>query len=101
MNAEEFDNVLTDVSKHFSKPGDIALAAALTDGVIAGAALDVFEVEPLPAESPLRQAPNLILTPHAAWYSEAAIGRLQQLIADDIGAALSGARPRRPVPGSA
>jgi hypothetical protein len=30
MNAEEFDNVLTDVSKHFSKPGDIALAAALT-----------------------------------------------------------------------
>ncbi len=77
------------------------LAAALTDGVIAGAGLDVFETEPLPADSPLRQAPNLILTPHAAWYSEAAIGRLQQLIADDIGAALSGARPRRPVPGSA
>ncbi len=80
---------------------EAALATALTDGVIAGAALDVFENEPLPADSPLRQAPNLILTPHAAWYSEAAIGRLQQLIADDIGAALSGSRPRRPVPGSA
>ncbi|GAB5376149.1 MAG: C-terminal binding protein [Acuticoccus sp.] len=42
------------------------LAAALGEGVIGGAALDVFETEPLPAGSPLREAPNLILTPHAA-----------------------------------
>jgi D-3-phosphoglycerate dehydrogenase / 2-oxoglutarate reductase len=41
-----------------------ALLKALQDGQVAGAALDVFETEPLPAESPLRNAPNLVLTPH-------------------------------------
>lgn len=41
-----------------------ALAAALAKGEIAGAALDVFETEPLPDDSPLRSAPNLVLTPH-------------------------------------
>src|SRR6266496_1247274 len=41
-----------------------ALANALQDQHVAGAALDVFEVEPLPVNSPLRSAPNLILTPH-------------------------------------
>ena len=47
-----------------------ALAAALTAGEIAGAALDVCETEPLPAESPLWAAPNLILTPHRAGASQ-------------------------------
>src|SRR5438876_1445439 len=41
-----------------------ALLNALQDGHVAAAALDVFETEPLPAESPLRGAPNLVLTPH-------------------------------------
>ncbi len=40
------------------------LARALENGVIAGAALDVYESEPLSDESPLRTAPNLVLTPH-------------------------------------
>jgi D-3-phosphoglycerate dehydrogenase len=43
---------------------ETALVKALQDGHVAAAALDVFEVEPLPAESPLRGAPNLVLTPH-------------------------------------
>ncbi|GEO33175.1 phosphoglycerate dehydrogenase [Cellulomonas aerilata] len=43
-----------------------ALHAALSAGTIAGAALDVTAVEPLPADSPLWDAPNLVLTPHAA-----------------------------------
>src|SRR5438270_72194 len=43
---------------------EAALTQALRDGQIAGAALDVFEIEPLPADSPLREAPNVVLTPH-------------------------------------
>ncbi|MCR9121231.1 MAG: C-terminal binding protein [Phyllobacteriaceae bacterium] len=74
------------------------LATALKDGAIAGAGLDVFVEEPLPESSPLREAPNLILTPHSAWYSEAAIDRLQGLVAQDITRALNGEAPRRPVP---
>jgi len=43
-----------------------ALSAALTAGRIAGAALDVFPTEPLPAGSPIRSAPRSVLTPHIA-----------------------------------
>ncbi len=45
---------------------EAALAAALATGRLAGACLDVFAEEPLPATSPLRQAPNLLVMPHAA-----------------------------------
>jgi D-3-phosphoglycerate dehydrogenase len=79
---------------------EAALADALTRRVIGGAALDVFETEPLPQDSPLRKAPNLVLTPHAAWYSDAAIVKLQELVADDITRLLEGRPPRCPVPGS-
>lgn len=74
------------------------LAEALERGTIAGAALDVFHAEPLPAGNPLRGAPRTLLTPHAAWYSEAAIRKLQALVAEDIVRALHGEGPRRPVP---
>ena len=47
-----------------------ALYTALANGQIAGAGLDVTEIEPLPADSPLWQAPNIILTPHRAGASQ-------------------------------
>ena len=78
-----------------------ALAAALTEGRLGGAALDVFGTEPLPTDSPLRTAPNLLLTPHAAWYSDAAVARLQTLVAEEIARALDGQPPRRAIPGTA
>lgn len=77
-----------------------ALAAALTAGNLAGAALDVFQTEPLPPDNPLRQAPNLLLGPHAAWYSDVAVDRLQSLVADEITRALTGQGVRKPIPGS-
>jgi phosphoglycerate dehydrogenase-like enzyme len=45
---------------------EVALARALADGTIAGAALDVFETEPLPEASPLWTMPNVLISPHAA-----------------------------------
>jgi phosphoglycerate dehydrogenase-like enzyme len=44
-----------------------ALVAALRDGVIGGAGLDVYEVEPLPVDDPLRLLSNTVLTPHTGY----------------------------------
>jgi phosphoglycerate dehydrogenase-like enzyme len=47
-----------------------ALLAALRDGAIAGAGIDVYDVEPLPADHPLRSAPRTVLTPHLGYVTE-------------------------------
>lgn len=67
-----------------------ALEAALRQGRPAAAALDVFEQEPLPESSGLRSLPNLVMTPHAAWYSDAALTKLQELAAEEGARALRG-----------
>ena len=59
------------------------LAEALQSGVLGGAGLDVFEQEPLPDSSPLRDAPNLIMSPHAAFYSDRSVENLQRLAAEE------------------
>jgi D-3-phosphoglycerate dehydrogenase len=57
---------------------EAALARALAEGRLAGAALDVFEVEPLPLESPLRTLENCLLAPHNANSSRAARARVHE-----------------------
>jgi D-3-phosphoglycerate dehydrogenase len=71
-----------------------ALLKALQEGWIAGAALDVMVEEPLPTSSPLLQAPNLILTPHAAWYTERSVQVLIENAMADVVRALQGKRPK-------
>ena len=66
------------------------LADALQQGRLAGAALDVTAVEPLPADSPLFGAPNLTLTPHIAWATLEARRRLMKITAENIAAFLAG-----------
>jgi (S)-sulfolactate dehydrogenase len=70
-----------------------AVAAALKAGGLAGAALDVFETEPLPADSPLAGCPNLILTPHVAGVTLESNVRVSTLIADKVAAALDAHEP--------
>ena len=66
------------------------LLHALQDEVIAGAALDVVEEEPLPASAPILKAPNIIVTSHIAWYSSKSIGRLQRRVAEEALSILHG-----------
>lgn len=68
---------------------EAALAEALRSGHLAGAALDVFEAEPLPAGSPLAGCPNLLLTPHVAGVTAEANERVSSLIADKVLEALA------------
>ena len=58
-----------------------ALIEALREGRLAAAGLDVFEEEPLPADSPLTALDNVVLTPHTASYSDEAFGNLKHRVA--------------------
>jgi D-3-phosphoglycerate dehydrogenase len=66
---------------------EAALADALVEGRLAGAALDVYTSEPLPPDSPLLRAPNLVLTPHLG----ASTSEAQELVATEIAEAVRAA----------
>lgn len=74
-----------------------ALIAALDSGNLGGAALDVVASEPLASDSPLLGRPNVILTPHTAFYSVEALEELQNKCASDVARVLSGEKPVYPV----
>ena len=61
-----------------------ALIAALRERQIAGAGLDVFEMEPLPADSPLWDMPNVLITPHTAGSSPRSHARLMDLFCENL-----------------
>ena len=66
LRAMRRDAILVNVARG-AIVDESALAAALGDGTIGGAALDVFEQEPLPADSPLWSDPHVLITPHTSW----------------------------------
>ena len=74
-----------------------ALARVLASGHIAGAGLDVTEEEPLPADSPLRDAPNLIVTPHGGFYSRTSLKTLRREAAAEVARVLRGDPPNSAV----
>lgn len=69
---------------------ETALVGALEAGWIAGAVLDVFRVEPLPPESPLYRAPNIIITPHTSWSSRRVVDRSIELFIANLTSYLEG-----------
>lgn len=88
MNAERIarmpkGSILVNVSRGGLIDED-ALAAALNSEHLSAAGVDVFQIEPLPEESPLRTAKNIILSPHTAWYSQSAAPRLVEWTIRDV-----------------
>jgi len=69
---------------------DAAIMEALKSGSLAGAALDVFEQEPLPSDSPFWDVPNLIITPHNAGMSETYAEQAMPIIEANLRAFLAG-----------
>ena len=67
-----------------------ALARALREGWIAGAALDVTDPEPLPPDHPLLDAPNLIVLPHLGSATHATRARMADVAVDNLLAGLAG-----------
>lgn len=72
---------------------EAAMSAALASGQLAGAALDCFEVEPLPPESPLRGLPNVILTPHNVGHTRELFGSMGRALIENLQQLAAGQDP--------
>jgi D-3-phosphoglycerate dehydrogenase len=76
---------------------EIDLAAAIQSGHIAGAALDVFPVEPPPSGNPLLGLPQVLVTPHLSAHTDGATNRMGWMALEDCLAVLRGEIPAHPV----
>ena len=72
---------------------EVALVDTLRSGQLAGAGLDVFAQEPLPADHPLLRLPNVTVSGHVAFYSEESIEQMQRDAAEQVVQALAGTPP--------
>ena len=70
-----------------------ALIRALLDKRLAGAALDVWEQEPVAAGNPLLRRDNVIATPHAAYFSSPAVAQVPRRCGEEVARVLTGQRP--------
>ena len=70
-----------------------ALAQALREKRLAGAALDVWEREPVAADNPLLGMDNVIATPHAAYFSSSAVAQVPRRCGEEVARVLTGQRP--------
>ncbi len=75
-----------------------ALADALQSGHISGAALDVIDPEPIPGDHPLLELDNVVITPHSAAFSVAALSTLRSTAIGEVIAVLAGRAPHTPIP---
>jgi D-3-phosphoglycerate dehydrogenase len=71
-----------------------ALLEVLREGRIAGAGLDVYDVEPIPYPHPLLELENVVLTPHIASFTEDGLRKMGVIVAQQVLMALSGERPQ-------
>ncbi|MGO1927306.1 MAG: C-terminal binding protein [Brachybacterium tyrofermentans] len=71
-----------------------ALVEALRAGSISGAGIDCHEQEPLPATHPIAELDNVVLTPHAAWYTEQSYVELKRRTVEGVADVLAGRTPR-------
>ncbi|AFK18246.1 C-terminal binding protein [Haloferax mediterranei ATCC 33500] len=97
VDSDAFDALSDDAIVVNTGRGEVidedALVDALREGDIAAAGLDVFEKEPLAADSPLRELENAVLSPHAAWCSVEAKAEVNEQTASDIKRVFAGEEP--------